>query len=174
MLFRSAALDVAAVGYDVTLVEKKEMLGGAAAGMYKTVPFAFPYDAAHATGVEKKIAEVQASEKIEVLLESEVASIAGAPGNYEVTVKVGKEERVIGIGSVVIATGWVPQDTAYLKPLGYGKLKNVVTSREFEAMAKAGSIVRKSDGNKPTKVMFLLGFGDKLAPFERSEERRVG
>ena len=166
----SAALDVAAVGYDVTLVEKKEMLGGAAAGMYKTVPFAFPYDAAHATGVEKKIAEVQASEKIEVLLESEVASIAGAPGNYEVTVKVGKEERVMGIGSVVIATGWVPQDTAYLKPLGYGKLKNVVTSREFEAMAKGGSIVRKSDGNKPTKVMFLLGFGDKLAPFEVKEQ----
>jgi quinone-modifying oxidoreductase subunit QmoB len=166
----SAALDVAAVGYDVTLVEKKEMLGGAAAGMYKTVPFAFPYDAAHATGVEKKIAQVHSSDKIEVLLNSEIASIAGAPGNYEVTVKVGQEERVVAIGSVVIATGWVPQDTAFLQPLGYGKLKNVVTSREFEMMAKAGSIVRKSDGAKPAKVMFLLGFGDKLAPFEVKEE----
>ena len=30
--------------------------------------------------------------------------------------------------------------------LGYGKLKNVITSREFEAMAKAGSIARPSDG----------------------------
>lgn len=166
----SAALDVAAVGYDVTLIEKKDVLGGAAAGMYKTIPFSYPYDAAHATGIEKKIAQVQASEKIEVLLESEVVSIAGAPGNYEVTLSVGKEERVLPIGSVVIATGWVPQDTAFLKPLGYGKLKNVVTSREFEAMAKAGSIVRKSDGAKPTKIMFLLGFGDKLAPFEVKEQ----
>ncbi len=166
----SAALDVAAVGYKVTLVEKKDVLGGAAAGMYKTIPFAYPYDAAHATGVEKKIAAVQNSDKIEVLLESEIVSIAGAPGNYEVTVKVGKEERVLAIGSVVIATGWVPQDTAFLKPLGYGKLKNVVTSREFEAMAKAGSIVRPTDGAKPAKVMFLLGFGDKLEPFEVKEQ----
>jgi hypothetical protein len=37
-------------------------------------------------------------------------------------------------------------------------------------MAKAGSIVRASDGAKPTKVMFLLGFGDKLAPFEVKEQ----
>jgi Heterodisulfide reductase, subunit A and related polyferredoxins len=103
----SAAMDVASIGYAVTLVEKKDVLGGAAAGMYKTIPFSFPYDAAHATGVEKKIAEVQACDKIEVLLGSEVVSIAGAPGNYEVTVAVGKEERVMAIGSVVVATGWV-------------------------------------------------------------------
>jgi len=166
----TAAMNVASVGYDVTLVEKKDMLGGAAAGMYKTVPFTFPYEAAHPTGVEKKIADVQANEKIEVLLESEVVSLAGAPGNYEATLKVNGEEKVLPVGSVVLATGWVPQDTAFLKPLGYGKLKNVVTSREFEAMAKAGAIVRKSDGAKPAKVMFLLGFGDTLTAFEAKEQ----
>jgi quinone-modifying oxidoreductase subunit QmoB len=165
----TAAKNVAAVGYDVTLVEKKDVLGGAAATMYKTIPLSYPYDAAHPTGVEKKIAEVTGNDKIEVLLSSEVVSIAGAPGNYEATVSVGGEERVIPCGSVVLATGWVPQDTAVLKPLGYGKLKNVVTSREFEAMAKAGAIVRKSDGAKPQKVMFLLGVGDKLVPQEAKE-----
>ena len=165
----SAAMDVAGVGYDVTLVEKKDVLGGAAAGMYKTIPFTYPYDAAHATGVEKKIADVVANDKVEVLLKSEVVTIAGAPGNYEVTVSVAGEERVMAIGSVVVATGWVPQDTAFLKPLGYGKLKNVVTSREFEAMAKEGAIKRKSDGAKPSKVMFLLGFGDTLEPFIAKE-----
>ena len=165
----TAAKNVASVGYDVTLVEKKDVLGGAAAGMYKTIPLSYPYDAAHPTGVEKKIAEVTGNDKVEVLLNTEVVSIAGAPGNYEATVSVGGEERVIACGSVVLATGWVPQDTAVLKPLGYGKLKNVVTSREFEAMAKAGAIVRKTDGAKPQKVMFLLGVGDKLASQEAKE-----
>ncbi len=167
----SAALDVASVGYDVTLVEKKDVLGGAAAGMYKTIPFKYPYDAAHPTGVEKKIAEVQSCEKIEVLLGSEVASIAGAPGNYEVAIKTGGEEKVLGIGSVILATGWLPQDTSFLKPLGYGKLKHVITSREFEEMAKAGAIVRKSDGTKPAKVMFLLGYGSKMDQFEVKEQQ---
>lgn len=166
----SAAMDVAGVGYDVTLVEKKEMLGGAAAGMYKTVPFTYPYDAAHPTGIENKVAEVMESDKIDVLLKSEIVSIAGAPGNYAVKVSVGGEERELAIGSIVVATGWVPQDTSFLKPLGYGTLKNVVTAREFEMMAKDGAIVRKSDGEKPSKVMFLLGFGDKLDPFLVKEE----
>lgn len=166
----TAALHVAAVGYDVTLVEKKNILGGAAAGMYKTIPFQYPYDSAHATGVEKKIAEVQSSDKIDVLLNSEVVSIGGAPGNYEVTVSVDGEVRDLAIGSVVIATGWTAQDTSFLKPLGYGNFKNVVTSREFEEMAKNGALVRKSDGNKPAKIMFLLGFGDKLEAFEVKEQ----
>lgn len=166
----TAAFDVASVGYAVTLVEKKDALGGAAAGMYKTIPFNYPYEEAHATGIEKKVAEVQSCDKIEVLLSSEVVSIAGAPGNYEVTISVGGEERELPVGSVVVATGWVPQDTSYLQPFGYGKLKNVVTSREFEAMAKSGAVVRKSDGSKPNKVMFLLGFGDKLETFEVKEQ----
>lgn len=165
----TAAYDVASIGYDVTLVEKKDVLGGAAANMYKTIPLNYPYDAAHPTGVEKKISAVQNSDKIEILLSSEVVSISGAPGNYEVVVKVAGEDREMAIGSVVIATGWVPQDTSFLKPLGYGRLKNVVTSREFEEMAKKGAILRKSDGEKPKKVMFLLGFGDKLTSFEVKE-----
>ncbi|MDY0274286.1 MAG: hydrogenase iron-sulfur subunit [Desulfomicrobium sp.] len=166
----TAALNVASIGYDVTLVEKKDVLGGAAADMYKTIPMQHPYDKAHTTGVDKKIADVEASDNISVLLGSEVVSIAGAPGQYQVIVRTGKEEQEIAIGSVVLATGWTPQNTSTLSPFGYGKLKNVVTSREFEAMAKSGDIVRKSDGNPPSKVMFLLSFGDKLAPFAVQEQ----
>ena len=166
----SAALDAATLGYDVVLVEKAQALGGAAANMYKTIPLAYPYETAHATGIEKKIADVQACEKIEIFLSSQIKSIAGAPGKYSVAIDAAGEEKVVEVGSVVVATGWVPQDTAYLKPLGYGKFQNVVTAREFELMAKAGAVVRKSDGDVPKKVMFLLGFGETLLPFEAKEE----
>lgn len=165
----TAASHVASVGYDVTLVEKKDILGGAAVGMYKTAPFRHPYDAAHSTGVEQKIADVRACDRIEILLSSEVQAISGAPGNYEVTLSVNGEERGLSVGAVVVATGWVPQDTSFLKPFGYGTLKNVLTSREFEALAKGGAITRPSDGEKPRKIMFLTGFGDKLEPFADKE-----
>jgi quinone-modifying oxidoreductase subunit QmoB len=165
----TAALDVAALGYEVLLVEKKDHLGGAAAEMYKTIPMTPPYTQAQPTGVEKKIAAVQASEHITVLLGAQLKALAGAPGQYTATIAVDGEERAEEVGSVVLATGWTPLDASYLKPLGYGSLKNVVTAWEFEAMAKAGAIVRKSDGAKPQKVLFLLGFGETLTPFAEKE-----
>jgi quinone-modifying oxidoreductase subunit QmoB len=60
------------------------------------------------------------------------------------------------VGACVLAAGWVPDDTAHLEPLGYGKIKNVVTAGEFEKMAKEGKIVRPSDGGEAKTVAFLL------------------
>lgn len=169
----TAALDVAALGYEVVLVEKKERLGGAAAEMYKTVPLKPPYTAAEPTGIERKIAAVQENEAITVLLEARLVSLAGAPGQYTATIAVGGEERTEEVGAVVLATGWTPLDGSFLKPLGYGRLKNVVTAWEFETMAKAKAIVRKSDGAKPRKVLFLLGFGETLEPFAKKEQEEA-
>jgi quinone-modifying oxidoreductase subunit QmoB len=169
----SAALDVASLGYDVLLLEKKDHLGGAAAEMYKTIPLAPPYTKAQPTGVEKKIAAVEHHERITVLCNAQLVSLAGAPGQYTATVAVGGEERTEEVGSVILATGWTAVEGSYLKPLGYGRLKNVVTSWEFESMAKSGAIVRKSDGAKPQKVLFLLGFGDMLLPFAEKEAKEA-
>ena len=166
----SAALDAAKAGHDVVLVEKEGALGGAAAKMYKTVPLSYPYEKAHPTGVEDKIAAVEAEERITVLTSSLLTSLSGMPGQFEAVVSAGKEEQTIPVGSVIVATGWTAGSSDYLKPLGYGTLKNVVTAAEYEAMAKAGKIARPSDGETPEKVMFLLGFGDTLLPFAEAEK----
>ncbi|MGD8701796.1 MAG: hydrogenase iron-sulfur subunit [Desulfosarcina sp.] len=83
----SAAIDAAKVGYDVTIIEKTPALGGYAAQVRQQTPVAAPYDALIPPVVAAKIAEVEAMPNITVRTETEVARIAGQPGEFTVTLK---------------------------------------------------------------------------------------
>ncbi|MFW6106355.1 MAG: FAD-dependent oxidoreductase, partial [Desulfovermiculus sp.] len=123
----NAALSSAQAGYDVILVEKEKELGGYAAKMYKTFPLSSPFTKAQDTGIESRIEAVQNHEKIRVYTETTLEELSGQPGQYTASLKSGKKEVQEQVGSMVVATGWEPQDTKYLKPLGYGASPNVVT-----------------------------------------------
>lgn len=152
----NAALSAAGAGYDVVLVEKEGALGGKAAGLYKTFPLNYPYLEATETGVDRLIGLVAGNGKIRVCLSTTLKLLAGAPGQYEATLVSNGKEETLPIGSVVLAAGWTAMDTEALAPYGYGTLKNVVTSAEFEAMVKAGAIKRPSDGKAPQTVAFIV------------------
>ena len=151
----TAALDAAKTGHEVVLVEKEAQLGGFAAKMYKSIPKAHPYAEAEDTGIEQKISDVQANGKITVLTGATLKQLKGAPGEYEAIVTSGSGEQTFPIGAVVLATGWIPQDTKVLEPYGYGKFKNVITSVEMEAMAKNGKLARPLDGKPVSAVAFV-------------------
>ncbi|ACS78299.1 hydrogenase iron-sulfur subunit [Maridesulfovibrio salexigens] len=139
----TAALYAAKTNHDVILVEKEATLGGKAAGMYKTFPLSYPYTEAHETGIEALISEVQSNSRIKVLTSAQLTALEGAPGKYTAKVKVGGNVEEMAVGACVLATGWVPQDTKYVEPMGYGSSK-VVTAAEFEAMVKEGKMTAKS------------------------------
>lgn len=83
----SAALDAAAAGYEVTIVEKEPQLGGHANHWRKQLPTEHPYEDLMPPIVEKKIQEVSDHPFISVRTETVVARIAGEPGNFTVTLK---------------------------------------------------------------------------------------
>ncbi|ADU64024.1 MAG: hydrogenase iron-sulfur subunit [Pseudodesulfovibrio sp.] len=148
----NAALNVASLGYPVVLVEKSDTLGGKAATMYKSFPLSGSFgDKTQEIGVKELIADVQANDKIKVITGATVESLAGAPAKYKATIAGAEYE----IGAVVMATGWVPGKGKFLAPLGYGKIKNVVTTAEFEAMAKNGGI-KTAAGKTPSSVAFIV------------------
>jgi quinone-modifying oxidoreductase subunit QmoB len=152
----NAALAAAGAGYEVILVEKEGVLGGKAAGLYKTFPLNYPHLEATDTGLDRLIGLINGNGKISVRLSTTLKLLAGAPGLYEATLASGGKEETLPIGSVVLAAGWTPMDGDVLAPYGYGTLKNVVTSAEFEAMVKAGAIKRPSDGKAPGTVAFIV------------------
>ena len=139
----TAAHYAAKTNHDVILVEKEANLGGKAAGMYKTFPLSYPYTEAHETGIDALISEVQSNSRIKVLTSSQLQALEGAPGKYTAKVKVGGNVEEMAVGACVLATGWVPQDTKYVEPMGYGSSR-VVTAAEFEAMVKQGKMTAKS------------------------------
>ena len=83
----TAARDAARAGYEVTIVEKTDALGGYAAKIRKQLPVAAPYEELIAPRAADLIAAVQAEQKIAVRTETVVARIAGEPGNFTVTLK---------------------------------------------------------------------------------------
>ena len=83
----SAALDAAKTGYDVTIVEKENKLGGYATKIRKQLPVNQPYTSLIPPIITDRIREVESTPQITVKLNTVVARIAGQPGDFTVTLK---------------------------------------------------------------------------------------
>jgi len=203
----TAALDAAATGYEVTIVEKEDQLGGHATQWRKQLPASDPYDALSTPRAQETIQAVEASDKISVKTGTEVARLAGEPGDYTVTLKAPGEKIAFDVpyplpdemkvddagkeldaeslhkafleynegkedilqfdpdgekfGAVVLAAGWEPYQPkeGEFAHLGFGESPDVVTNTQFEEIAKAGKIVRPSDGKEAKSVVFVQSPG---------------
>lgn len=185
----TAALEAAITGYEVTIVEKENELGGFAAKMYKQVGKKYPYTEIETPDIRSKISQVNSNSKITVKTGTEVARIAGAPGLYDVSFKEAgaksewdipkklvegeepdpdrpkdilvKDEQAERFGAIVLATGWKPYDAGKLENLGFGKYPNVVTNVQMEEMAAKGALIRPSDGKPVKSVAFIQCAGQR-------------
>ena len=83
----SSALDAAKTGYDVTIVEKTDKLGGYAVNMRSQMPVCEPFETLRPSIADDLIAEVESFSNIDVKTDTEVARIAGQPGEFLVTLK---------------------------------------------------------------------------------------
>ena len=83
----TAAKEAAAAGYEVTLIEKEDTLGGKANDWRQSFPTKSPWTDLEENPVAALINEVEADAKITIKTGTEVARISGAPGAFMVTMK---------------------------------------------------------------------------------------
>jgi quinone-modifying oxidoreductase subunit QmoB len=83
----TAALETAAAGYQVYLVEKEPQLGGWANKFHKVFTGKAPYDDLADSPYQEKIAAVNENPKIKVFTSSRVYRISGAPGMFDVVIR---------------------------------------------------------------------------------------
>jgi heterodisulfide reductase subunit A-like polyferredoxin len=121
----NAALSLARQGFDVTLVEKEQELGGFSRRLHHTI------EGGDIPGyLERLQSEVLAEERIEVLTGARIAGFGGFKGNFKTRVVVGpgREEHNVDHGVIVVATG----ATEYRpKEFLYGESDRVVTQVEL-------------------------------------------
>ncbi len=159
----SAALEAAAAGYQVTIVEKSGALGGHVANYYKSIPSRAPFAEPQATGLAEMIAAIEANTKITVHLNSTMAKIQGAPGRFKA--QIATESGSItesDFGAIIQATGFNLYDPSELGNLNYANSPDVITNEEFEKLAKeanGGPIKRPSDGREVSAVTFVQNVG---------------
>ena len=136
----TAAQEAAKTGYEVILVEKADKLGGAVNNMPMGSPLQAPWEDRQPTNLAEKIAAVTGNSSITVLLNSHMAKLEGQPGEFKATVATANGEQTFDIGSVVLATGWVPLAEKYLESMGLGVNPKVVHAAQFAKMLGEGKV----------------------------------
>ena len=157
----TAALEAAAAGCAVFLIEKEKNLGGSAILAKRHVPFEPPYTTTAPDGLQASIEAVMYHPRIQVFCGAQIVRIEGQPGMFDVTLAVESGQHTIRAGAIVAATGWKPYDASRLSHLGYGISPDVITNVELERMAAAGPIVRPSDGKPARSVLFVQCAGSR-------------
>jgi heterodisulfide reductase subunit A len=150
-----AATDLAVQGFPTALVEKGDRLGGRLA--QPNLKYLYPTMRPATAVLEQKLARLQES-GARVLLNTEVESINGFVGNFQVTLQ-GQNQEVLPVGAIILAHGadlYDPQGE-----YGYGKLPNVLTSQELEQAFFADETNLTVDGRRPESAAFVLCVGSR-------------
>jgi len=127
----TAALGIAGQGFEVTLVEREQELGGNLKHIFIPLP-----NARGAVDPQQllrdTVAAVLADPRVTVLTGSEVLDISGYLGQYVTKVKLADgREQEIEHGAIVLATGAaLTEPKEYL----YGQDPRVITQRDLEAL----------------------------------------
>lgn len=127
----TAALSLANQGFEVTLVERKPVMGGLLTDVHQLYPTGDDSQAF----IEAKVSAVTQHPKIEVFTGAEVRGVTGFVGNYEIVVEQGDLEHSFGVGVIIVAVG-----AQEYKPVGlYGYDGNkVITQGELEKLLMDG------------------------------------
>jgi len=152
----SASLKIANAGINVFLIEKETVLGG----MLKNIDLSFPHFQGANELIKKIVNRVANHPNIKAFTSSQIKEIFGYVGNFEAQILSKDKEELIKFGSVIVATGLKTFDPTPLTNYGYGKLKNVITSLEFEKMLSQGNVLT-SDGSEPNHIAFIHCVGSR-------------
>jgi quinone-modifying oxidoreductase subunit QmoB len=157
----TAAKSAAAAGYNVTLVEKQDHLGGWAARFRQTFPKSSPYKDLEDSGCQELAQEIEAEPNITIQKSTTVKQTSGQPGQFCVDLQNGESTTQITVGSIILASGWKPYDAHKLTHLGYGSSPDVITNIQMEEMVSNGGIKRPSDGGSVDSVAFIQCAGSR-------------
>jgi len=145
-----AALDLDNQGFKVFLVEKEGRLGGRLNNLTKIYP-------ANLSAVElaRVMVEKLNSSRVEVMASTEINSITGFIGNFDVSTTNGNFQ----VGTIVMATGadiYKPE-----KEFGYDKFDNVITNQELENELRDVKDKMTIKGKTPKTVAFIQCVGSR-------------
>ncbi|MDY0001157.1 MAG: hydrogenase iron-sulfur subunit [Polyangia bacterium] len=157
----SAALNVAAAGYEAVLVEREEQLGGFARRLHLGYPRSAPYTELAPSPIAALVEETESCPRIEIHRSATIQSISGAPGMFKARILRQGKTVEEGAGAIILAAGFEPYDPRGLEELGYGRLSAVVTSVAFEELAARGELARPSDGGPLGSVAFIQCAGSR-------------
>ncbi len=159
-----AARSVSDIGARAILVERRAILGGTPdEANYAALT---PHMGSAQDALDALRAGV-AGPNVEVHLETTVTACRGSVGDFTVTLAGPGGEVEVGVGAIVVATGFTHFDPGRETQMyGYYEHADVITLPDAEKMLKEHRFVRPSTGEPPRNVAFIQCVG--------SRDRRLG
>jgi len=151
------ALTLANEKRKVFLVEKTNELGGHSLKLKELLPM----QGISLNSLRQKIADIKENKQIKVFTNTEVESIVGFLGNFEVSLRNKKENNIIELmtGAVILANGYDLFDANELPDYDFSEEDNVFTALEIEEMYfQKGKITLRS-GEIPKSVALIHCIG---------------
>lgn len=142
-----------AMGYDVTLIEKENILGGHLLKWERLFP-----TMRLGKEVVTFLHEGIDYEKVKVEYNSEIKKIEHINGNFSIYLT---DNRKFEAHAIVVATGYDLFDASKKEEYGYGIYDNVITSAELEMMLSNGGEIKNPAGKIPKRIGFVHCVGSR-------------
>ena len=147
------ALNLASSKRKVHLIEKTSTLGGKSVLLKEILPD----QGESLQSVNRKISELKNNEQIIVYTDTELKSVVGFLGNFEITLENinNNNQTEIMTGAVILANGFKLLDPADLVEFDYSEKDDVYTALEIEEqLTTTGKVVLRS-GEKPKSAALI-------------------
>ena len=144
---------LAAMGYDVVLLEKENELGGHLLKWEKLFP-----TRRSGNDVVKFLSRGIEQEKVKVITGANIEKIEKTSPGFKVHTG---SKGVIDTDAVLVATGYDLFDAARKEEYGYGIYDDIVTSADLEKVFLEGSKIKTTSGNTPKRIGFVHCVGSR-------------
>jgi len=143
---------LAKLGFNVSLVEKEEIIGGHLKKWHALFPSLLSgHDALE--GIKKGL-----NDNIKIQTSTKVTGLEAVNDYFTVTGHNGWQAKA---EAVVITTGFQLFDARRKEEYGYGIYENVITSADLEELFASGKALVNRHGNKPERIGFVHCVGSR-------------
>lgn len=151
-----AAIAHSDLGISAFVIEKSDHIGGWVSGFGKM----YPHDRLGSDLIAELIEEIKKRENIQIYTEAEILTKAGSVGDFDVKIKVKNEEISLNVGSIIVATGFVPYQPSE-NEYAYGA-DGVLTLPDFKELIdnSQGELVYQGKPVKNITYIYCVGSRD--------------
>ena len=140
-------------GYNVTLVEQKDVTGGNVRNWDRLFP-----NQREASEVYLPLVKRAAKEKLRIVTDTVVKSVKHEKEKHELTLSSGE---TLNADAILISTGFQIFDAHRKEEYGYGIYHDVVTSADLEKAMATGKKIRTTKDKEPERVAFVHCVGSR-------------
>ncbi|MHA1964416.1 MAG: hydrogenase iron-sulfur subunit [Candidatus Thorarchaeota archaeon] len=159
-----SALSLSNLGYEVSLLEITDELGG----HVRSLPVVAPTGKSGKEILSGRLEALQNDNNITTMTKTKVKYVTGEMGNFTVHYSSeDEEEKTLETSAIVLATGFKEFKPITMDEYRYGKNPDVITQFELSSMLNEGEIVRPSDGKPVKEVVMVQCVGSRSEDYKK-------